>query len=154
MHRHPFFAASGAVLLITGCAVFPSTPVELREREPGAARVCATAAPAEVAAAIEQGWQRCYGMRKQSAGMVVAGGTPIVTGPLEQYSGIDVAGSRHTVVMGADIPSGRTVVLIADVEPTASCPAEVVTRGVGPVWAGRARAVGHFVSTTSQGCPP
>jgi hypothetical protein len=138
-----------SIAFLSGCA---SSPDDLR-KEPEVSRLCSQLTPTVVASAISEGWQRCYLNERKRSSMVVAGGIPIVSGPKEDFVRVEVSGGRHTVIGGTVVPHGAMVVLIADVEATASCPAEVVTRGLGPIWRGRAKTVGHHLSGKEGGCP-
>ena len=152
--------AGVAVLSISGCAILNRTPEELRSVQAEATRVCTQLEPNEAAERVRQGWRGCHftGPVSSTSQAVVVGTTPILV-PTGDYAGdyirVDRLGARLTVVKGGNSSKlGMTVQLIADIEKTSSCKAEVVARGSGPVWNSRAKAVEHYLANPDRGCEP
>jgi hypothetical protein len=152
--------AATAVLLASGCAMLNRTPAELRSGQTEVTRVCTQLEIGEAAERVRQGWRGCHftGPTPSTSQAVVVGTVPILvaTGDYEgDYIRVDQTGARLTVVKGANSSKlGTTVQLIADVEKTPHCTAEVVARGSGPVWNSRARAVAHYLANPDKGCEP
>jgi hypothetical protein len=120
-------------VFLSGCA--STSVVEVRKTETPTLTTCSQTSVREAAERIQTGWGKCF--VKDYSHTVFAGGAPItfrgksnmsiVVEPFEK--GVSVV-LTHT----PPIDNVTRMLLVADIQQTESCPAEVVVRGANMVW--------------------
>ena len=154
------FAVVATGVLFAGCAFLPKTPDELRSAQGGGTKVCTQLEPQEAARRIQAGWRGCHfmGPVEPQTRAVLVGTVPILVQD-SAYAGdfirIEQAGPRLSVVKGGNSSKlGVVVQLLADIEQTATCKAEVTVRGLGPIWESRAKGASYYLENPDTGCEP
>lgn len=120
-------------VFLSGCA--STSVVEVRKTETPTLITCSQTSVREAAERIQTGWGKCF--VKDYSHTVFAGAAPItfrgksnmsiVVEPFEK--GVSVV-LTHT----PPIDNVTRMLLVADIQQTESCPAEVVVRGANMVW--------------------
>ncbi|MDN3543562.1 MAG: hypothetical protein ACK4S6_07385 [Roseateles asaccharophilus] len=144
-----------SLLLISGCAFTPSSPEGMRNNGTFVKTFCSQAAADETAKRIADGWKRCYFIGPTASGQqaVVVGGVPMLV-PTRAGSGdyLDVTTSGHRITVAKGNIGAGNVQMMADIEPTASCPAQVTIRGGNFAWSGKAATAEVFSAKPDTSC--
>jgi hypothetical protein len=145
-----------AIAMQVGCMTVTNKPEDLRAEGMLAAKVCSSESVDVALSRIEAGWQRCFGAQ-------TADGAPIMLGT----SAVGfIQGSGPTFVVVRQTPSsnsGSVVVrearkqsfvwLLADVQQTSTCNAEISLRGTNIFWRSRAEQSKVLLEDPSAKCP-